>query len=1235
MYRFIQTVLTVKKLRWYFLVSLCLLAVSILMEAYFNRLNFGERDIEKFNRVLITKQNELEKGMDQIEENLSLINDSLTLFEVLPENYYSEYQDNGLAYFFYRDSTLEFWSDNIIPVPENKADLPEQKLIHYGNSEYMSATRSVDSGIVYGLILLKTEHPYANRMLFNGFLKEFGLPDDVEIRLSGDKDTQIFDREGNPVFNLDFRKAEKKPAWLKVIIIFLYGLTLFSLILLFRRVIHHVKRNSQNLCVILSGIFLILIYQLCLYFQVPRIVLQLDIFTVLTIQNPVFSPTIGDLFMIVLIGFFLIYSIYVDFRLPEKKLDRSGYQVFIIIVFSLFSLLIYLINNAILKFLILNTEISFETFKVLDLSAFTFMAFTILAIIFASFAIWTDKLLSVFEFTGNIRAARIYLISVILGILILFVFPGIGFISLESTLFFIVVCLALYYFRFISKFQYRFSSFIFYVLMFSIFTVIEVTRYTDEKNNSQMKMMAVSLSSEHDPVAELLFVDLEKNIETDEEIQNMLYADDFDFTLLYNTVQRKYFRGFWDKYDLQITLCGQKDSVHVSPPVDDWYPCYPFFYDTILSEGVMVPNTDVYFLDNLNGRISYFLALVYNPGTEDEVTMFIELDSRLVLEGLGYPSLLLDESMQPATREYSYAKYNHNRLITSAGEFDYSTRSDVYSKLTEGFEEFRYDGYDHVAYHIDRNNVIIVSKPSLFWVDALMSFSYIFSFYFLVVFTLLLLSRISPISFSLKPTFKTRIQIGMNSVLFFSFIFIGAGTVYFSINQYRTKQYEILEEKVQSVYIELIHKLEFESDLSNWSSEDYFNLDELLEKFSNVFYTDINLFDGNGILLASSRPEIFRMGLLGNRMDANAYREMSIQKRSEYVQREVIGKLKYLSVYVPFVNADNQLLAYLNLPYFTRQDALTREITNLVVAIINIVVLLSLLSFTIAVFMANTITMPLNLIQQKLARFSLSEKNEIIGYKRNDEIGNLVKEYNQMVDQLQKSAELLAKSERESAWREMAKQIAHEIKNPLTPMKLNIQHLQRTLHENPENAAKQIEKIATTLIEQIENLSSIATEFSNFAKMPQARNEVLDLEKELKKSIELFTDYENCILSLKVESSDKLEVFVDREQISRVFINLIKNAIQSVPENRIGKIEVRLGRNEEKAVIRFKDNGKGIPEEVRGKLFTPNFTTKTSGMGLGLAIVRNIVHNAGGEIYFETELDKGTTFYVELPLVNK
>ncbi|MCF8380438.1 MAG: GHKL domain-containing protein [Bacteroidales bacterium] len=1225
-------------IRWYLLSSVILLFSAIIAESIFSDQVYNNSDTKRFQKIILQDEKRINDGIKDIISLIPQTSDTCCMFSVFKDEYFKLYKEEGLVYLFYRDDSLVFWTDNIISVPRVIEKYPTTDIVRFENTTFYSKSVKIEQGTIIGLFQIKTDFPYENRFLNNGFRKEYKMGDQVKIISDENSGGEaIYNAGGEFLFALDYSRTEKDDNLANGIIVLIYVLAFFSILLLLRRVISQFPEKGRNLAMIFVDIFVIAVLILTIRLRIPNLLFDFHIFDTYGFNAPSFLPSVGEFFAVVIMVFFIVYNFYIDFHFRISKTKNTDLQSTLVIgFFILFSLILFYFNSAIFRLLILNTDISFETYKVLDLSIFTFLGFVILALSFASFTLFVDKLLKIFKAEALQKKALIFLIILMAGILFSPLILKTEYVNAQASIFYAIMCLILYYSSFLRKENFQFSSLVIYILFFSLFTLYEANKYSGEKNISEMKTMAVGLSVEHDPIAELLFVDLKNGLKNDEEIMELLYGPDFEFGLLYNTIARKYFSGFWDKYDLQLTVCGEHDSVFVSPPVEAWYQCYPFFYEEVLQDGMLVPGTEeVYYLNNLNGRISYLLAISYNNGSEEEVTMFLELNSRLVLEGLGYPGLLLDESLMPEQIEYSYAKYNNNQLITSSGAFNYSTRSDLYPSDQEGFTIFEFDVYDHVAYRLDEENLIILSKPSVFWVDVLISFSYIFGFYFLSMFLLLQFSQHSPLKLSMNLNFKTKIQWGMTSVVLFSFILIGTGTVYFSINQYKAKQYEILEEKVQSVYVELIHKLEFENDLQGWSSESYFDLNELLQKFSNVFYTDINLYDKDGYLLASSRPEIFQMGLISTRMNAPAFQEMALKNRSEFVQSENIGNLNYLSVYVPFVNNENKLLAYLNLPYFTKQDVLTREITNLVVAIINIVVLLSLLSFTLAVFMANTITNPLNLLQQKFSRISLSEKNEIIHYKANDEIGKLVKEYNLMVNKLQHSVELLAISERESAWREMAKQIAHEIKNPLTPMKLNIQQLQRTIDENPDKIKEQIDRVSSTLIEQIDNLSTIATEFSSFAKMPKANSEVLDLEKKLKKSIELFTDYERCILSFKNNSPVPLMVFADKEQLSRVFINLIKNAIQAIPENTVGRINIRLEKKGEIALISIKDNGKGIAEEIRGKLFQPNFTTKSSGMGLGLAIVRSMVQNAGGSVYFETEYGKGSTFFVEIPLTNK
>ena len=1015
----------------------------------------------------------------------------------------------------------------------------------------------------------------------------------------------------------------------------LYLLTFFIFLLFLRRFIRNAPKMYRKYLVVLLAPLLFFIYYLLVHFRIPPVVFELELFSPDIFARSALLDSLGDLFILTVTAFFVIYNFYMEFHFSATSVRKVSASSMLLYVFAgILALSIYLLNSFVFRSIVIDSSISFETYKVLALSVYTFIGLLILALQFAAFALVVDKVFSILEISQNRRSARIYLVVLIFLIIAPVVLRMNLTVNPETTVFYSVMIFLLYYFRFGNRNQYRFSTFLLYILLFSVFSVFEITRFSEQKSRSEMKMMAVNLSAEHDAVAELLFPDLDKRLRSDEDLKKKLLDPYFNFEEFYAYVQRKFFSGFWDKYDLQITPCRPLDSVYVAPPEDRYYHCYNFFYEYVLRDGIQVPNTDFFYLDNLNGRVSYFGSISFEGEEGEEVTLFIELDSRLISEGLGYPELLLEDRFVNTGNQFSWAKYNRKRLITSSGDFAYSMSSRIYTKGREGFEMASSDKYDHLVYNIDPTNTIIVSKPSVFWVDILISFSYIFSFNFIILIFLLVLTNISPISLRLRWNFKNKIQVVMTSLLFFSLILIGAGTVYFSIRQYKSRQTELLKEKIQSVYVELIHKLEFETDLHNWTSDEFYSLNDLLQKFSNVFYADINLFDKEGRMLATSRHEIFDMALTGDMMDAMAYKEMSALKRSEYFHNERIGGLKYLSAYVPFVNSDNSILAYLNLPYFTRQDELTREVTNLVVAIINIVMLLSLLSFTIAVFISNRITHPLKLIQENIARVSLSQKNEKISYEGHDEIGSLVEEYNQMVEELMKSAELLARSERESAWREMAKQIAHEIKNPLTPMKLGVQHLQRIWSDKAEEREEQVQKITRTLIEQIDNLSAIATEFSNFAKMPLAINVRVDLIERLKDAISLFEEYDKYEINLNTGEWDHVYIYADKEQLNRMLINLIKNAMQSISEGREGIINISLEKSEQNALISVEDNGKGIPEEIRDRLFQPNFTTKSSGMGMGLAIVKNIIETAGGRIWYETQIKKGTTFYVLLPLAN-
>jgi len=326
------------------------------------------------------------------------------------------------------------------------------------------------------------------------------------------------------------------------------------------------------------------------------------------------------------------------------------------------------------------------------------------------------------------------------------------------------------------------------------------------------------------------------------------------------------------------------------------------------------------------------------------------------------------------------------------------------------------------------------------------------------------------------------------------------------------------------------------------------------------------------------------------------------------------------------------LIGWVSYAFFQRSGILEPETMSAYFsALLTLYVFLLLAAFAVAVVVGNSITLPLAVIGEKLQALRLG-RNEPLEWSGQDELGALVSAYNRMIVEVEQSAEMLRRSEREGAWREMARQVAHEIKNPLTPMKLSIQHLQRAYLADPQQAAPLVKSVSETLIEQIETLNRIAGEFANFAQMPEQQKEIFDWREVVHSVLQLFnTEFEERQVLVKSQTPElPVMINTDRSHMTRVLNNLLKNALQAMPDEKQGLLEVLL---DEHGLLMVRDNGSGIPKAVQARVFFPNFTTKSSGMGLGLAMCKNIMDAADGRIWFETTENQGTVFFVQLPIV--
>jgi nitrogen fixation/metabolism regulation signal transduction histidine kinase len=403
-----------------------------------------------------------------------------------------------------------------------------------------------------------------------------------------------------------------------------------------------------------------------------------------------------------------------------------------------------------------------------------------------------------------------------------------------------------------------------------------------------------------------------------------------------------------------------------------------------------------------------------------------------------------------------------------------------------------------------------------------------------------------------------------------------------------------------------------------------------IHELAQIHNLEINIYSLNGKLLKSSKAS-FSIDSVSPPIPKYILKlvQSSIEKR--YVDIKNIDGVKNRSSYSQIKDEKFKPLGILNLPYVEDDGFYEKELQSFLIRLGQVYSFMLVIAFALAYFLSTYITQSLKTISDKLSETSLNQKNEKIVLEANSkEINLLIKAYNGMVDELEKSAVKLAQSEREEAWREMAKQVAHEIKNPLTPMRLTVQSFQRKFDANDRELPQKLKDYTETLIQQIDTMSAVASAFSNFASMPAQQNENLNVVEVVELALDIFNE------EFIVFESDEKEITskMDRTQLIRIITNLVKNAIQSIPENQeIKSVLVSVRRHPKEVIILVKDNGIGIEDQFLDKIFEPKFTTKNSGMGLGLGIIKNIIENYKGTITFESEYGKGTTFMVALPLI--
>ncbi len=740
--------------------------------------------------------------------------------------------------------------------------------------------------------------------------------------------------------------------------------------------------------------------------------------------------------------------------------------------------------------------------------------------------------------------------------------------------------------------------------------------WTLEREKSSANIWANEMAINRDIAFELQLRNIETLIAQDGVISRLL-NDPKDYKLVKSRILENYISSLSQDYEVSVYLYNNPNNDYL----------IKFFQERIVEAKEIAKNSSFYYSQGPTGMARYTAMFVYPTNDKDFVSILIAIDAKYDNSLMSYASLLKDNSSSKINlpERYSFAKYLNHNLVAFRGEYAYSTilLPEVESLDNNAIEV---NDYLHFVNRISDRDTIIISRQKTDFMQYAMS---------LCVLTFFLYISISVFSIKRKKVFsKNYYRSRINSVLFFSLlstlILLAIISVIFVYKKNNTNVRNLMISKIN-----ILQSLVEAGTRDYDSFDDFYDLkiDDLLRDISHYAKIDINLYSPSGKIYQSTYPKIFETMLLGARIDHEAYKQLVYGNRRFFINEEIIQGKKYYCMYAPIFNTKGRLIAIMSAPYTDDRLNFSRDAATHMFFILTLFFLLLISSRALTTKIVDKMFIPLLDMGDKM-NAAKTRALEHIHYEREDELSSLVHSYNDMVDALAESTERLAVAERDKAWREMARQVAHEIKTPLTPIKLQIQRIIRLKNNKTEAWEEKFDAILPVIISSIDQLSDTANDFSNFAKLYSEEFVEIDLRKMAEDNISLFDEHDN--IKFEYIGLESAIVMGPKPQLNRVFVNMLTNAVQAITNYGMTLGMVRLSvRNSMKDAfyeVVFEDNGPGVSEDNQPRLFTPNFTTKNGGSGLGLAICRNIIDVCGGEIKYSKSFDlNGACFTITIP----
>lgn len=1168
---------------------------------------------------------ELEKSADDLQKiQASLSSDSTSAAELIGTLHY--------PFFIYESDSLFFWSDNhFVPPASMVEDTFDTKLVKTASDVFLLKKLQRGNFTIVSLITLQRDYSIHNDYLSLEWNKKILPTSSLYVLEANAAIGEPVCVEGDCLMKVSVAGNLPQDNLMTILAIFLISAAIIIFTALLYSALVPVTRKAPEIGIIVSATFFLTVRSAMVFLDFPFGLIYGTLFDPVVFRSSAFNASLGDLFLNVLCLLAIciyIFRNYYRFTFVQNLKNGSVAWIFSV-VGALGVLFASLFPFVVIQTIYNNSSIILDISESLRFDSLRIVALLTVINSGICFFLFSHPLLRLLG--SDPKKSRVMIGFLIALVIFSFINEASGqayrFTLVVAALYFIIV-FVFRLFRSLRRLSYATFSYLFIATFcVSIIGAIAIHIFSyKEKIESQFRF-ASNFLIDRDIFGEYLLHEASLKIANDAFTQARIVTPFLGIDAIGQKIRQVFLPSYFNKYDVEIFIfnaAGESVGNNLAPTFAEMVNRYD-------ADPYRTSYQGVYFVNNPQSDITqkYLIVVPVYRAASIAGYVVVELSLKKIIPENVYPELLVDYTFQQfyRTQDVSYAVWANDNYIFTSGDFNYEklfTRSMMGSTdlHTVGMSSF---GYDHIAQEDQNGRVALVSTKESSFTYRIANFSFLFVLGLFVILVLVFFQGLYNYFRGRRLFFSARIQLYLNLAFFIPLIIVSITVV--SLTTRSSKQQLDREYRDKSrVFGEEINS--YLDDYLFRNIENAMSFNNRLSELANLSNLDANIYSQDGSLLATSQPLIYETHLLAPYINANAFAKIKNGENS-FIESERVGKLEYFIAYTALKSTQTaELIGILGIPFFQSAYFLEQAQIVILTNILNIFAFIFIALLILSYFVSEWLTFPLKFITQSLKRTSLNRLNKPLTWNTTDEIGLMVKEYNAMLYKLSESKNQLEQTQREKAWREIAQQVAHEIKNPLTPMKLTLQQLQRHLENNNGNAEK-TQKAVAMLLSQVDTLNDIASSFSGFAKMPEPVIKRLELVSTVRSAVDLHAASGEVVFKSTVK-----EIFVmgDEQMLNRTFSNIILNGLQSGIPGQAIRIAVNITVYHSIVRVEVRDNGKGIDPSIAELVFLPHFSTKKSGSGIGLAISKQGIELMGGKIWFETKVGEGTSFFIELPV---